>query len=274
MIFSEVLPAIVQGWKPIELAQQLGVAPSFLSELLGELRTGLELANGIFPTPSDDEYRSLLESVARRGVAVPIVVDELGVIDGHVRLRALKELAHLVDLAGEHPDWQQVMENVDHDRADAVEMYGAETVEECEYLAEIGADLIAAAGARRWERPPIDQREGLTDDERRDLVVTLNAHRRHLTRGDLRLLIEVELMRDPSRTNVAIAALVGCTHSYVAQIRRQMEEDEARLANPQPAVEAVPVQPWVVVREAECPHCQHHLAIERAGRDFRLELTT
>jgi hypothetical protein len=258
-----------QGWKPIELAQNLGVAPSFLSELIAELRTVLGFVNGVFPTHSDDEYRALLESVAEQGVVCAIVVDERGVIDGHARLRACKELAHIAELAAELPEWETTVEAARTDRGEAVELYGRERVRDCEYLASFDADVLARA---RVVEPPVDRRKGLSESERRALAITLNAHRRHLNRGDLRLLIEVEIMRDGGRSNAAIARLVGCTPQWVGQVREQLVEDEARFKSQLEVESKVLSVPWRPVVELDCPHCKGHLALERAGRDFRLEL--
>ena len=273
-IYSEVGAAIEQGWKPIELAQKLGVSPSFLSECIAELRTVLGLLNGVFPTVSEEAYRELLASIAHRGVEVPLVVDEHGVIDGHARLRACKELAHIYELDTTIPDWGKVAENAIHDRGDAVEMYGRDTVDAALYLADLPDGLIEAARARRFDDPPVDRRAGLTPRQRVELAITLNAHRRHLQRGELRLLVEVELMRDKDRSNAAIGRLVGCTAQYVGQVRQQVAEDEHLFANPQADVETKPVSvPWRPVVELDCPHCAEHLALSRAGRDFRLEIT-
>lgn len=274
-IFSEVGRAIEQGWKPIELAQMLGVAPSFLSELLAELRTALGLVNGVFPTASDDEYRALLESIAEEGVQVPIVLDEHGVIDGHTRVRACSELAHAAELLEHHPDWRQIADAADHDRSEAIEMYGKQTVADAAYLASLAGDVITVLPAARFADPPVDRRENLTDPERRRLAVTLNAHRRHLDRGERRLLVEVELMIDNDRSDGTIARIVGCSRQFVWQVRQQLAADEEAFSNPRSHVEPQSgFAPWRPVISLDCPHCHHGLALERAGRDYRLELTT
>lgn len=274
LIFSEVGRAIEQGWKPKELADMLGVAPSFLSELLAELRTALGLVNGVFPTASDGEYKALLESIALEGVQVPIVMDEHGVIDGHTRARACTELGHAADLVEQHPDWQQVAAAADHDRPEAVEMYGKQSVTDAQYLASLPSDIIEALPAHRFADPPIDRRENLTDTARRGLAITLNAHRRHLDRGERRLLVEVELMLDPTRSDGQVARVVGCSRQFVWQVRQQLAADEEAFSNPRSHVDPQSgLAPWQAVVTLDCPHCHHGLALERAGRDFRLELT-
>jgi hypothetical protein len=271
-IFSHVGAAIEAGWKPTELAQNLGVQPSFLSELIAELRTALGFVNGVFPTASDADYETLRESIARQGVNVPIVVDDEGVIDGLLRARACTELAHIAQLATELDDYEQIAAAAAEDSAAARDLHGKQTVEDARYLVDVGPDLIALALERRWADPPIDRRTSLTPVQRRQLAISLNAHRRHLDRGQLRLLVEVELMLDPSRPNTAIATLVGCTHQWVAQIRQQLIDDEARFANPQAPVEVQVLEPKRLT-ELDCPHCHGHLALLRAGREFQLELT-
>lgn len=273
-IFLDVGAAIEQGWKPIELAQQLGVAPSFLSECIGELRTALGLVNGVFPTASDEAFTELLWSVAERGVEVPVVLDEHGIIDGHARVRAVETLEWIVAQAAAWPEWERIAEQAADDRGHAREVHGKETVETCERLAEFGPRLVMLAGERHWEDPPIDRRAKLPPAERRRLAVLLNAHRRHLHRGDLRLLVEVELMLAPKRSDAEIGRLVGCTGQWVGQIRAQLVEDEKLFADAQPDAEVKPLSAaWKPVVELDCPHCSRHLALERAGRDFRLELT-
>lgn len=267
-IFSEVGLAIGMGWKPSELAAKLGVAPSLLSEWLAELRTALGLLNGVFPTLSDEEYAALRESVARQGVLVAIHVDEHGIIDGHHRARACEELAEICELVDAHPTWSDI---ASMGRADAVEMYGRETADAVERLAGYGP-LVFEALDRRWENPPIERHTGLSTEERRRLSVSLNAPRRHLERGQRRQVVEVELMLDPDRTNGEIGALAGCSHQWVAQVRQQLREDEALLSKPQVEDEVQVLEAWRPVTEICCPNCSKTLALERAGREFRLGL--
>lgn len=267
--------AIEEGWKPVELAQMLGVAPSFLSDCIAELRTALGFINGIFPTASDDDYFELRESIARQGVIVPIVVDEHGIIDGFARARACAELARIVMLADDIPEWATIAALAREDKASARDLHG-DQVDDALYLADCGADLIWLARQQLWANPPTQRRTGLSSSERRQLAVTLNAHRRHLGRGDLRLLVEVELMLDPARADGAIAQLVGASRRWVNDIRLQLERDEETFSNSQPQVDgggtATPMT-WRPVAELDCPSCSHHLSLNRAGRDFQLALT-
>lgn len=265
-IYSEVGLAIGQGWRPGELAAKLGVAPSWLSELLAELRTALGLLHGIFPTLSDDQYQALLASVARNGVQVPIVVDEHGIIDGYARVRAVEELAEICRLVGEVPLWSEIGGVDEH----TIETYGRETAEIAERLAGYGP-LVAEALERRWETPPVDRRASLTEAQRRELAISLNAQRRHLDRGQIRQVVEVELMLDPSRSDGAIAELAGCSRQWVQQVRAQLADDERMLANPQAEDEVQVLAPFKPVAQLDCPHCHHHVAVLRGGKEFKLE---
>lgn len=275
VIFSEVGSAIARGWKPSELAARAGVPPSQVSEWLAELRTALGLLNGVFPTASEDDYRALRESIARQGVLVPIVVDEHGIIDGRARARAVEDLAELVQLATLCPDWPAIVAAADADddaeRKQAREIYTKTSIENARRLAAAGADLLAIAGEGRWAEPPVDRREGLGREGRRRLAVSLNAHRRHLHRGEIRQVVEIELMMEPDRTNAEIGALVGCSGQYVGQIRQQLADEERALADPQAVVEGESTFMLRRVAEVECPHCHHGLAVLRGGKEFQLE---
>lgn len=60
---------------------------------------------------------------------------------------------------------------------------------------------------------------GLTEDDKRHHAVAVNAHRRMLTREQRRQLVAAELERDPSRSDRAIARIVGVDHKTVAAAR-------------------------------------------------------
>lgn len=61
---------------------------------------------------------------------------------------------------------------------------------------------------------------GLTEDEKREHAVAVNAHRRHLTRDQRAMLLIAELERDPNRSDRAIARIVGVDHKTVGAKRR------------------------------------------------------
>lgn len=271
--FLDVGLAIGKGWKPGELAKKLGVAPSVLSDLLGELRLALGLLHGIFPTPSDHEVDATLRSIAEHGVETPIVVDEHGIIDGYVRVGCCEQLAWIEDATRRIPNWESLAGTAElgtDERRALNEEHGKATVDDAIALARYGAELVALAGERRWADPPIDRRRHLSPQGRRQLAVRLNVERRHLHRGELRAVIEMELMIDGARTNRAIANLVGSSEEWVRQVREQLARDEQILSNP-PAEVETQVLGFATVASLPCPHCHHDLRVMRGGREFALE---
>lgn len=274
--YSDVGLAIGKGWKPGELARKLGVAPSVLSDLLGELRLALGLLHGFFPTPSDHEVDATLRSIAEHGVETPIVVDEHGVIDGFVRVDCCEQLAWIVDATERIPAWHMIAATAElgpDERKAMNEQHGKSTVDDAIALARYGLPLVSLAGERRWADPPIDRRRNLSPAARRQLAVRLNVERRHLQRGELRAVIEMELMIDGSRPNRAIATLVGSSEEWVRQVREQLARDEAILLNP-PADVETQVLGFATVASLPCPHCHHDLRVMRGGREFALEELT
>jgi ParB-like chromosome segregation protein Spo0J len=67
--------------------------------------------------------------------------------------------------------------------------------------------------------PPTVVRTGLTEDQKHEHALRLNLTRRHLTTVQKRDLIHAELKRDASRSNRAIARLLGVDHKTVAACR-------------------------------------------------------
>lgn len=61
-------------------------------------------------------------------------------------------------------------------------------------------------------------------DQLRSLALVVNVARRHLTASARRGLVRSELLRDASRSDRAIAALVGVTHPTVAAVRAELED--------------------------------------------------
>lgn len=64
--------------------------------------------------------------------------------------------------------------------------------------------------------------EGLTEPAEHELAIALNASRRQLNRQQKRKLIEVELMRDPRRSDRRIAAVCGVSGKTVADVRQEV----------------------------------------------------
>ena len=83
---------IPDGYKLNEIARELGVSPSWVSQRLDELRNELLLSAGHFLPLSDTEYAALRDSIAEHGQRVPILVGTSGLLDGKHRLLILREL--------------------------------------------------------------------------------------------------------------------------------------------------------------------------------------
>lgn len=71
--------------------------------------------------------------------------------------------------------------------------------------------------------------DGLTDDERHEISIALNAARRQMNRLQRRKLIEFELMRNPARSDRRIAAICGVHSETVGVVRSEIGEAEEAL---------------------------------------------
>jgi site-specific DNA-methyltransferase (adenine-specific) len=122
----------------------------------------------LLPPLHPEEREALVADIRRRGVVIPVVVDEdNNVIDGHNRLQIAAELQ----------------------------------------LADV----------------PVEVKAGLSLDQRRDLALNVNLHRRHLTREQHRDLIARALKADPARSNNQIATETKSTDKTVAAARARLE---------------------------------------------------
>lgn len=70
---------------------------------------------------------------------------------------------------------------------------------------------------------PIDERQGLTDPEKRTLAFELNAPRRHLEDKGKRALVTRSLKLDPELSDRTHAIRVGVDHKTVGTVRRSLE---------------------------------------------------
>lgn len=119
----------------------------------------------VMPPLSPEQYGALREDIARRGVLVPVVVDQHGrILDGHHR-RAIAD--------------------------------------------SLGVDC------------PVEVREVADDDAARDVALTLNLARRHLTREQRREMVAAEVEARPDDSDRAIARRFGCSPSTVGSVRAQ-----------------------------------------------------
>ena len=116
--------------------------------------------------------------------------------------------------------------------------------------------------------------ERLTADERRCLALAVNVARRQLPAGARRGFIAAELMRDPQRSDRAVAATLGCSPTTVGRVRKELERQRlvstvdtrtgrdgitqraagAARSHPQPPAEPARSIPASVVT---CPSCGH-----------------
>ena len=75
----------------------------------------------------------------------------------------------------------------------------------------------------RIKNYPITVMSGLTDEEKRHLALSLNVKRRHLTRKQMRALIEQELKRTPDIANNWLAEMLGVDDGTVLAARKRLE---------------------------------------------------
>jgi hypothetical protein len=219
--YDLIATEIAAGIKPSELAQSLGVAPSWVSDQLAALRLEILFSQGAFPPLPQDEYEALCTSIVEHGVLVPIIKDEKGeTIDGRHR-----EMA----------------------------------------AAAVGAEC------------PVEIHTGLTLREKRELSITLNAGRRHMTTAEKRMLATAELMHDQNRSDREIARAVGVDHKTVGKLRREIEIAEGVYAETEPTdddeqvVAKLDTLPEKVFGVAECPCCKNRLRVLKVRGELVLE---
>jgi site-specific DNA-methyltransferase (adenine-specific) len=70
---------------------------------------------------------------------------------------------------------------------------------------------------------PIAVLPGLTEEDKWHLALSLNIKRRHLTRAQMRAIIEEEIKRTPDLTNNWLAEILGVDHKTVLAARRKLE---------------------------------------------------
>jgi ParB-like chromosome segregation protein Spo0J len=70
---------------------------------------------------------------------------------------------------------------------------------------------------------PVKVVTGLGDDEKRALALDLNLHRRHLSREEVRQVLEHRLKADPAQSDRIVAKEVRVDHKTVGAVRRDLE---------------------------------------------------
>lgn len=78
---------------------------------------------------------------------------------------------------------------------------------------------------------PTEVHHAAGDDEARDLALTLNLARRHLTREQRRELISAEIQTRPDDSDRAIARRLSCDHKTVGSVRRELSGE---IPHPEP----------------------------------------
>ncbi len=86
-----------------------------------------------------------------------------------------------------------------------------------------GANRLRIASELGIKEVPVEVRIGLGKAEKEELAEDLNLHRRHLSRDQVREIVERRLKRTPEKSNRQIATEVGVDHKTVAVIRRSGE---------------------------------------------------
>lgn len=93
---GELMP---DGYRINEIATELNVTPSWVSQRLDELRSEILLQTGGFLPLTDTEYAALKASIAEHGQQVPVLLGSTGLLDGKHRILALRELGITTVLA-------------------------------------------------------------------------------------------------------------------------------------------------------------------------------
>jgi hypothetical protein len=115
---------------------------------------------------------------------------------------------------------------------DVVLLDGRNRLDALSLLGLLSADddgelIISNSDGDGWDWPLFDEETGEGDDEdARDLVVSLNVHRRHLTAEDKRKIIADLLKLKPESSDRAIAKTVNVDNKTVAKVRTEMERRE------------------------------------------------
>jgi ParB-like chromosome segregation protein Spo0J len=97
---------------------------------------------------------------------------------------------------------------------------------------DVDEEGVILDGHHRWrahcesgrnEPPPVIVRAGLTEAEKMSFARRQNILRRHMSRREVRRVVETELRSAPGRSDRAIAAVLGVDHKTVAAARRSGE---------------------------------------------------
>jgi hypothetical protein len=87
--------------------------------------------------------------------------------------------------------------------------------------------------------PPTTRRDGLTEAGKIEHALRLNLQRRHPSVDQRRELARAELVRDPDRSDRAIARLTGVDHKTVGKLRRTEVGQPTKVESAEEATEAL-----------------------------------
>lgn len=111
---------------------------------------------------------------------------------------------------------------------------------------------------------PVVQRADLSDADKRTLALSLNLHRRHLTRDQKRAVIAASLTADPELSNRQHAERTGASPTTVGAVREELEErgDVSKLdtrtdslGRSAPATKPPRPEPTPEPAPLRCPYC-------------------
>jgi len=242
-ILTKIVEPMTRGYRETEIAEMLGRTPSWVSERLSELRTEIQLQNGLFPPLTDDEYKALKTSIEQQGIRVPILLDENeDVIDGRHRLRIAGELD--IDVP-------------------VIVLTGLTDEEKQELEYELNA---ARRQLSRGQKQVMVRYQLLVDANRSDRRIATICGVHHETVASIRRQLEAEQATKHAVENAPDDAdTVETAHGTVELTKGA---DVAETATRQPFVNRVDstgrVQPASKPREKqesiiECPHCGENI---------------
>lgn len=112
---------------------------------------------------------------------------------------------------------------------------------------------------------PVVQRADLSDADKRTLALSLNLHRRHLTRDQKRAVIAASLTADPELSNRQHAERTGADHKTVGTVRDELEstgeipqstERTSADGRVRPATQPPRPEPAPEPAPLRCPYCE------------------
>jgi ParB-like nuclease domain len=166
-------------------------------------------AADLFPLLSEAELKELADDIKKNGLQSPIVLcrsedDKRYLLDGRNRLDALAVLGWLSPPRPRMPCERVEMYNF------RLRFYPFEINEEA-----LSGGLVTNKTALQYC--------GWVGDDLYSVILSLNVHRRHLTREQKRELIAKVLKANPDKSNRHIASITKSDHKTVGKVRAEKE---------------------------------------------------